>query len=300
MSVTPFGVDGELDEAGLRSHLKRLVDADIGVYLGSPGSGEGSSLTRRELSRLYEIGVEVCGGRVPVHGNPTESRTAQEAIEAIKIAIDAGVECVELYAFDGAHGMRPLPDEQERYYRDVLEATSYPVALSAHYSASWRPSAELIVKIADEYDQVVAVHIVGLGTGFNLEIQRAIREGVAVYGAGVRTLLQDIMVGLDGCQAAEFNICPKLARSIAADAWEGRYEQAGNSMQTILLLNQLVTKWGPGAPRWEKTALKILGLPGGDLRPPYLPLAEKDAEEMRSTLDRLGIVELEGLRTDRA
>ena len=35
MAATPFTEDGSLDEAGLRAHLRRLVAAGNGIYLGS-------------------------------------------------------------------------------------------------------------------------------------------------------------------------------------------------------------------------------------------------------------------------
>ena len=45
MSVTPMDSRGKLDEAGSRAHLRRQIDAGVGIYLGSGGSGEGHALT---------------------------------------------------------------------------------------------------------------------------------------------------------------------------------------------------------------------------------------------------------------
>jgi 4-hydroxy-tetrahydrodipicolinate synthase len=60
MVVTPMDEDGRLDEPGIRAHLQRMIDAGVGVYLGSGGSGEGHALTIEELGRLYRIGVDEC------------------------------------------------------------------------------------------------------------------------------------------------------------------------------------------------------------------------------------------------
>ena len=151
MSITPFDEEGNLDENGFRDHLNRLGDAGVGVYLGSPGSGEGHAITDAERVRVYEIGVEVLKGRVPVHANPPEPRSAQQVLQWMHMAADAGVDCVELYALDAGHGMYPRPDEQLAYYEDVLNEFRHPVALSIHRprprgprkqpsSASWRTS----------------------------------------------------------------------------------------------------------------------------------------------------------------
>ncbi len=64
-NYTPFTADKKLDEAALRKSLQRFVDAKISPYLVSGGSSEANSLTRDEVRRIYEIGVEVCKGKVP-------------------------------------------------------------------------------------------------------------------------------------------------------------------------------------------------------------------------------------------
>ena len=38
-NVTTFAKDGPLDEGAFRAYLQRFVDAKIGVYLASAGSG---------------------------------------------------------------------------------------------------------------------------------------------------------------------------------------------------------------------------------------------------------------------
>src|SRR5512139_4210041 len=70
MVVTPMDERGQLDEAGIRAHLQRQIDAGVGVYLGSGGSGEGHALSIDELGQLYRIGVDECKCKVPVYCNP--------------------------------------------------------------------------------------------------------------------------------------------------------------------------------------------------------------------------------------
>src|SRR5436309_1150028 len=80
MAATPFDDAGQLDELALRAPLRRMVDAGVGVYLGSGGAGEGHTLSTDELARLYAIGVSECRGQVQTCANPPESRTADEML----------------------------------------------------------------------------------------------------------------------------------------------------------------------------------------------------------------------------
>ena len=96
-NCTTFTATKELDADAYRTSLQRFVDFKIGPFLASGGSGEANSLSWEEVRRVYEIGVEVCKGRVPVYANMPEVRSAQEAIDYSNLAIAAGVDIVNLY-----------------------------------------------------------------------------------------------------------------------------------------------------------------------------------------------------------
>ncbi|WP_326522890.1 dihydrodipicolinate synthase family protein [Sphingomonas sp.] len=293
MSTTPFTDDGALDETGFRRHLRRLRDAGVGVYLGSPGSGEGYALSEEERRRVFEIGVEELKGRVPVHANPPEPRSAAELIAWMRMAIDVGVDCVELYALDAGHGMRPRPDEQLAYYEDVLRAIDHPIALSIHRAASsWSPSSKLIGQLAKSFSQIRAVHVIAAGSETALQVRDAVPDDVAVY-TGTATLLQDLQMGLDGCQAAEGNVCPNLLMGVARDVAAGDMASAGEKMAMILRLYKLSGRWSPSSARWVKMALRVMDEPGGDVRRPYLMPPASEIEVMRAELDRIGILAAE-------
>ena len=55
-TATTFGKDGALDEDAMARFLQRFVDAKLGIYLASAGSGESHAMTRAEIKRVYEIG----------------------------------------------------------------------------------------------------------------------------------------------------------------------------------------------------------------------------------------------------
>src|SRR3712207_8546204 len=55
---------------------------------------------------------------------------SKEMLWKCRLAIGAGVEVVQLYQIDSGHGRHPTLSEQERYFRDCLEALNHPVVLS--------------------------------------------------------------------------------------------------------------------------------------------------------------------------
>src|ERR1700704_1982128 len=129
-NATAFREDGSIDEDAFRQFLQRLVDAKMGVYLGSAGSGESGALTRDELLRVYKIGVAVCKGKVQVNGNPPEKPTARETLEHIQLAIEGGVEIVNIYGPPGWHAYRPTDEEFLGFFDEVLRQVLHPVAIA--------------------------------------------------------------------------------------------------------------------------------------------------------------------------
>src|SRR5262249_31329637 len=106
-NCTLFHTTKALDEEAHPQQPQRFVDFKNGPFLASGGSGEANSLSRDEVRRVYQIGVDVCRGKVPVYANMPEVRSAQEAIDFSRLAIEAGVDIVNLYGPASLHGYRP-------------------------------------------------------------------------------------------------------------------------------------------------------------------------------------------------
>jgi 4-hydroxy-tetrahydrodipicolinate synthase len=294
MVVTPMDRAGIIDEDAFRAHLRRMVAARVGVYLGSGGTGQGHALDRDELSQIYQIGVSECKGRIPVYCNPPESRTAKEMLWKCHLAVDADVDLVQIYQLDSGHGRIPTAREQELYFRDVLDGISHPVALSIHRSSGYFASVELVAKLCGEYPQVKAVNLHGPNLLYFVRLQDRLGPGVKIYG-GMPTLLSMLPLGGWGCQAAEPNLVPNLARSIIDRFLEGKAQEMGDAYKSLLRLWAALEPAQAESQDATKAVLRVLGLPGGYPRPPRAPVAEATLQRVRQSLEALGIWELEGV-----
>ncbi len=296
MIITPMDEDGALDEDGLRSHLRRMVDAGVGVYLGSGGSGEGHALEPEELHRVYEIGVEECKGKVPVYCNPPEARSANEMIKKARLAIDAGVEMVQYYQLDAGHGRTPVLIEQERYFRDLLDNIDYPVALSIHQAVGYLAPVTLTQKLCNDYPHVKAVNLAfGPTLNYFIQLQDGIRSDVKLY-VGMNNFLGALPLGTWGCQATEPNIAPNLCRSIVDHYLAGDIEKAGEAYANALRVWTAMTLAARVSADTGKATLKALGLPGGVPRPPRVFADDGTIAQIRKELEAMNLYELEGLR----
>jgi len=296
MAVTLFTADGSLDEESFRLHLRRLVDAGVGVFVASPGSGEGYALSPAETRRLCEIAVEECKGEVPVYANLREGRTAEETIALAREAIAAEVDLIQIYNVDRSHSFVPTEREQEAYFRECLDALDYPISLApgSPAIATGSPSVELLARLCQDYPQIESFHLGTDTMAYLIRARDVLPESVEVW-VGMASGLQGLALGGSAIMAMEPNVIPHTCRMLVRAFAAGNVELASDAAKRIRRFTTVLDKWSPHRPRALKMALNVLGLPGGDssLRKPYLMPGSEALDEMRTAFEALGVADYE-------
>ena len=292
ISITPFDAEGRLDEPGLRAHLDRMADAGVGVYLGGGGSGEGFTLTDDEARRVLEIGVDQIGGRVPVRAMGIEPRTAQQMIDYIGVAAEAGVDAAQIYSLDPGHGHRPTPAEIEAYLRAVLESTSLPCVVSSHQSVGYAVRPTLLAALADDHPHLVGVNCSHGDLGQLVALSDAVGGRLELHVGGPMQALSCLALGGQGYLTSEANLAPRLCTSVIERYTAGDLDATFSAFAEVVRLSGLL--YGRGGIRATKAVLDRLGLPGGPVRPPQLTVSAEVVDEVVAHLDAAGISALEG------
>ncbi|HEX4214938.1 MAG TPA: dihydrodipicolinate synthase family protein [Candidatus Dormibacteraeota bacterium] len=290
-SITPFDAEGGIDEALLRAHLRRMAAAGMGVYLGSPGGGEGHSLTNADYETLYGVGVDEVGGKVAVWATGFEPRTASKFIEVARIAEAAGVGAIGVYPVDAGHLMRPTPREQECYYREILDQMRLPVVmLTMEDTVGYKLPLPLLERLVAAYDNIFAVLM--YDSVYLTEAHRTFGTRLKIYAGGAN-VLNNLAFGGHGFSGSEANIVPRLCRSIV-DLWlRGEHGRSAAAYVKLMGLSAALAPLAPSIARPVKTALSILGLPAGHLRRPYLAAEPELEERLAARLRELDLLELE-------
>jgi 4-hydroxy-tetrahydrodipicolinate synthase len=292
VSITPFTVDGRLDEDGFRRHLQRMAAAGIGVYVGGGGSGEGFVLTAEERRRLLAIGAEELRGQVPFRSMGVETRSAGEMIDYLADAQSAGVDAAQVYSLDLGHGHRPTEDEVLEYLVDVLSATTVPAVLSTHQSVGYRISVESIVRVVDRFDHVVGVNSSHSDLAYLTAIVDAVGDRVEVHVGGPLQALSALGLGANGFLSSEANLAPRLCRSVIDAYGQGTGRDLLAAYGRLARLS--IALYGHGGIRATKAVLNRLGLPGGYPRKPQLPVDDATVDALITLIADLQIGELEG------
>jgi 4-hydroxy-tetrahydrodipicolinate synthase len=292
VSITPFDVDGRIDEAAFRKHLQRMVAAGIGVYVGGGGSGEGFVLTPSERRRILEIAAEELSGQVPFRSMGVETRSAEEMVDYARVAQAVGVDAAQIYSLDLGHGHLPTQAEVLQYLTEVLSAVTVPCVLSTHQSVGYRISVDSIVRVVDRFDRVVGVNSSHADLAYLTAIVDAVGDRVDVHVGGPLQALTAFGLGANGFLSSEANLSPRLCRSVVAAHEQGAGDDLLREFGRLARLSMAL--YGRGGIRATKAVLNRLGLPGGFPRKPQLPIADATVDELMAVIEELRLHDSEG------
>jgi 4-hydroxy-tetrahydrodipicolinate synthase len=288
--VTPFKLDGSLDEAALERIIDYQIEEGTNFLVPCGTTGENPALTHGEHRRVVEITIRRANGRVPVLAG-AGSNSTQKAIELAELAIDLGA--------DGAltitpYYNKPTPDGLRRHFGMQAEAIEkkrggFPMIM---YNVPGRTgvnmTAATTLQIAREIPNVIGVKEASGNLEQILSIVRDRAEGFLVLSGDDAWTIPLISVGGDGIISVAANEIPRLMSGMTAAALRGDFESARAIHNRILPL--MTGNFIESNPIPVKAAMKMLGLiPTDTVRPPLAPLTEANRKKMESILRQCGL-----------
>lgn len=282
--VTPFDASAGLDEAGLRAIVSEAIEAGVDGFAPTGSTGEFTSLTTAERKRVVEIVVDEAAGRAPVVPQ-IGALTTTDAVDIAKHAAAAGADGI----FAIAPFYEPLElDALRGYYEAIAAVAAIPVGIyNLPQATGVNLQPDWVGALARD---VEPISFVKESTGDFTQLGRLVKDHgdeLTVFNGADTMLLAAFDLGAEAAIVGAPNIVPEACAAIY-DAWsEGRHDEAADRLDGIYPLLQLLLS-GAYYPAIVKTALKLIGKPGGVPRPPVRLLDGARREELRSVLDQIG------------
>jgi 4-hydroxy-2-oxoglutarate aldolase len=287
-AVTPFDpVTGEVDVVGMRSNVRYWLERDVLGIVIAGSTGEAVLLDEDERRKLVEAARGVVpGNRLLVAGAGAESTRA--TLRLCRLAADAGADAVLVMPPAFYRGAM-TPEALAAHYRRVADESTVPVIV---YQVPTRLNTiELAVGLIAElsrHENIVGVkdsrgslEIVGeLVSQCEKGFQVLVGSGAQLYGS--------LEVGAVGGILGVSNPMPRETSDLIRAYQEGRVEEAGRLQERIGPVHKVMV--GEMGVAGVKAGLDMMGLRGGDPRPPLRPLAEKRRAELRAVLDAAGLL----------
>src|SRR4029077_7141913 len=220
--VTPFRDDGSLDEARLRSLIKRQIDAGIDFLVPCGTTGESPTLTHEEHVRVVEITVELAKGRVPVLAGAGGYNTAEVvalARELASLGADGILSVTPYYN-------KPTQEGLFQHYRAIAQAISLPVIL---YSVQGRTGVNIepgTVKRLARIENIVGLKEASGNVSQMAAILNVVPDDFIVLSGDDAITLPLLALGGRGIISVVSNEIPREMSQLTRLALQGDYPAA--------------------------------------------------------------------------
>jgi len=281
--ATPFA-GGEIAYDKLEKNLDFWLGSDLEGIVVMGSNGEFVLLSPQEKEELMRFVCARAKGKKPVIAGTGAESTA-ETIRLNRKAAEAGADAVLVVTPNYYKGEMTDP-VLARFYTDVADAGPLPVILyNMPRNAGINISAKLAVELA-KHPNIIGIKDSGGNIVQIADMIRNAPEGFSVFAGSASYLYTSLALGATGGTLALANIFPNECARLQTLFDAGKIREARDLQMKLIDSNNAVTaRWGiPGL----KAAMEMIGLYGGDPRPPLVPLKEADREELRKVLTKTG------------
>ena len=283
--VTPFRPDGSLDEAALRSLVKRQIDAGINVLVPCGTTGESPTLTHAEHLRVVELTLEIAKGKVPVlagAGGYNTSEVIALANELQQLGADGILSVTPYYN-------KPTQEGLFQHFKAIASAVNLPIIL---YSVQGRTGVNIEPSTVLRLSQIPNIVGIKEASG-NISQMGAILNLVPkdflVLSGDDSLTLPLIALGGRGLISVASNEIPAEMTRLVQSALSGDFVEARRLHFQYLSLMDI--NFVESNPIPVKAALAEMGLLQSVWRLPLVAPKPENLARIRAVLESLNLIE---------
>jgi 5-dehydro-4-deoxyglucarate dehydratase len=277
--VTPFRHDLSLDLDGLARNVAEMAAYPFCAMVAAGGTGELYSMSADEIERVVRVSVEAVNGRMPVVAG-TGFNTPM-GVDIAKRVEKAGADC--LLVLPPYYSNAP-EEGLFAYYEAIGAATGLPMMV---YSRDWAVfSPDQVSRLADRVPSLVAWKD---GQGNGMRYQRIMQKvgGRLAWlgGLGDDCVPTYFAAGVQAYTSSISNIAPLVSLALADAGMARDFARLTGLMNKyvhpLYALRERVKGYEVAV---MKSAMELLGMPAGPVRPPLENTRPKDLEDLRTLM----------------
>lgn len=282
--VTPLRKDGSVDIAKARELVDFLITNGVDGLFPLGTSGEFALLSDKERKAMAEAVVDQTNGRVPVAVGVSDP-CYEKVLGFSNEARDAGAEAI---VATPPYYYTVTDEAIYQFYKKLSEESELPLII--YNIPEWTHnfiSPEVVKRLADEK------LIVGMKyTEYNflnlMKFHEAANGKIAIFTGSDALTYSNFEFGGSGAVIGISNVAPKKSSSIFDEFKRGNLQKA-KEIQTELL--PVIEAIGTGKfPAGLKEAMKLVGMPVGDVKAPLLPLTPAERKVVSQFMSVSGLI----------
>ncbi|RXM45630.1 dihydrodipicolinate synthase family protein [Flavobacterium sp. YO12] len=276
--ITPFDENEKVDIKLYKQLLERLIVSGSHAVAPLGSTGVMPYLNDEEKEAITEATVEQTKGRVPILVG-VSNLTTEKTIYHAKAAEKAGADAVMIIPMSY---WKLSDDEIVKHYDTVAKQISIPIMAYNNPATAGIDMSPVLLKRLLEIPNVTMIKESTGDVQRMHYLKKELGEDVAFYNGSNPLALSAFAAGAAGWCTAAPNLIPELNIALYNAIQNNDLKEAQKVFyKQINLLKFIVEK---GLPRAIKSGLNSMGIDGGKLRKPLLPLTEKESSELSAIL----------------
>jgi 4-hydroxy-2-oxoglutarate aldolase len=268
--ATPFNGGGQIDPAGIRSNVTRLIERGVRGIVALGSNGEAPLLDEEEADVVIDaVRAAVPRDRLLIAGTGRES--TRGTIDASRRAQALGADAV-LVRTPSYFKPRMTPDVLVHHYTHVADALEIPVLLYNYPAVTGITFTPDTVGRLAQHPNIVGIKETSTDAGQIAAYVDASRgQDFAVLAGSAPAFYPALALGAVGGILAVCCVVPRACVALFEAFRRGDHAAARDLQRRIVPLAQAVTS-GHGVPGL-KAAMELAGYVGGPPRHPLLPVS---------------------------
>jgi len=280
--VTPFNIDGSVDEAALRALVDWQIEEGVHFLVPCGSTGEAATMSTDEHRRVVQVVAEQANGRVPIVAGAGSNDT-KKAIALSAALRDAGA--THLLHTSPMYN-KPPQRGIVAHYRTIAEAIDLPIVI---YNVPGRTGSNIEAKTTLEMASIPGIAGIKEASGQLAQISDILRarpSEFAVLSGDDELSLPLMALGGDGVISVVANATPRLMAELCDHMRRGDVRRACEIH--FRLLPWMRAAFTESNPIPAKAALAMMGRVQNVLRLPLVTLADAHTQTVRRALQSAG------------
>lgn len=282
--VTPMKSNEEVDYEKLEELINWQIEEGTDSIIIAGTTGESSTLTMEEHSRVIRAAVEYTKHRVPVIAG-SGSNCTREAVYLSKEAEAAGA--------DGLLAVTPYYNKATqggliRYYSEIAEATKLPIIM---YNVPGRTGCNILPETAatlyKEVENIVGIKEATGNVAQACKLMNLTDGKIDLYSGEDAIVVPLLSIGASGVISVWSNVAPAKVHNMCQSFFDG---DIATAMQLQLEAQPLVDAlFSEVNPIPVKKALNLMGYEVGPLRSPLTEMTDANAAKLADAMRAYGL-----------
>ena len=280
--VTPF-TNGRVDTAAIERLVEMQLAGGTSAIIACGTTGEPTTMNAEERELTVRTVLKAVNGRVPVIAG-TGSNCTQNVIETAKRYEDIG--CVAQLVVTPYYN-KTTQEGLYRHFMAIAEATKLPIVI---YNVPSRTSLDISPEVLDRLascERFVGLKESSYNLPYVMEKIRHVGGRLAIYSGNDDMVVPMMALGAEGVISVVANLLPEMVAKMANSYLQGDYKASLDLQLTLMPV--ICALFAEVSPIPCKAGMEMMGLCGGELRLPLVPISEPNRVKLRDALISVGV-----------